>query len=62
MMLLTRRTISSALRPPYPYGGELVSQFLFTLQQVWFPLREKTAEALGIKIKLRWILRAAEPE
>src|SRR2546430_16181710 len=38
MMLLTRRTISSALRPPYPYGGELVSQFLFTLRQVWFPL------------------------
>ena len=38
MMLLTGRTISSAVRPPYPYGGELVSQFLFTLRQVWFPL------------------------
>jgi phospholipid/cholesterol/gamma-HCH transport system permease protein len=38
MMLLTGRTISSALRPPYPYGGELVSQFLFTLRLVWFPL------------------------
>src|SRR2546421_5788407 len=38
MMLLTGRTISSALRPPYPYGGELVSQFLFTLRSVWFPL------------------------
>ncbi len=38
MMLLTGRTIVSALRPPYPYGGELVSQFLFTLRQVWFPL------------------------
>jgi phospholipid/cholesterol/gamma-HCH transport system permease protein len=38
MMILTGRTISSALRPPYPYGGELVSQFLFTLRQVWFPL------------------------
>src|ERR1700740_2146920 len=25
-------------RPPYPYGGELVSQFLFTLRLVWFPL------------------------
>ena len=24
--------------PPYPYGGELVSQFLFTLRLVWFPL------------------------
>src|SRR5207245_9055106 len=38
MMLLTGRTISSALRSPYPYGGEFVSQFLFTLRQVWFPL------------------------
>jgi phospholipid/cholesterol/gamma-HCH transport system permease protein len=38
MMILTGRTISSALRPPYTYGGELVSQFLFTLRLVWFPL------------------------
>jgi phospholipid/cholesterol/gamma-HCH transport system permease protein len=38
MMLLTGRTISSAVRPPYPYGGEFVSQFLFTLRLVWFPL------------------------
>src|ERR1700726_2224426 len=38
MMILTGRTIMSALRPPYPYGGELVSQFLFTLRLVWFPL------------------------
>ena len=38
MMILTGRTIWSALRPPYPYGGELVSQFLFTLRLVWFPL------------------------
>ncbi len=38
MMLLTGRTISSSLRPPYPYGGEFVSQFLFTLRLVWFPL------------------------
>jgi phospholipid/cholesterol/gamma-HCH transport system permease protein len=38
MMLLTGRTLSSALRPPYPYGGELVSQFLFTLRLCWFPL------------------------
>ena len=38
MMILTGRTISSAVRPPYPYGGELVSQFLFSLQAVWFPL------------------------
>src|SRR5271155_3315761 len=38
MMILTGRTISSALRPPYPYGGELVSQFLFALRLCWFPL------------------------
>jgi hypothetical protein len=28
MMLLTGRTVSSALRPPFPYGEEFVSQFL----------------------------------
>jgi phospholipid/cholesterol/gamma-HCH transport system permease protein len=38
MTILTGRTISSALRPPYPYGGEFVSQFLFALRLVWFPL------------------------
>ena len=34
MMILTGRTIVSALRPPYPYGGEFVSQFLFALRSV----------------------------
>lgn len=38
MMLLTGRTISSALRPPYSYGDEFVQQFLFALRLVWFPL------------------------
>ncbi len=38
MMLLTGRTISAALRPPYPYGGEFVSQFLFVLRLCWLPL------------------------
>jgi phospholipid/cholesterol/gamma-HCH transport system permease protein len=38
MMILTGRTIASALRPPYPYGGELVNQFLFTLRLCWLPL------------------------
>src|ERR1700733_7149388 len=38
VVLLTGRTIASAVRPPYPYGEELVSQFLFTLRLVWFPL------------------------
>src|SRR5664279_6073893 len=42
MMILTGRTVSSALRPPYPYGGEFVSQFLFTLRLVWFPLLVST--------------------
>jgi phospholipid/cholesterol/gamma-HCH transport system permease protein len=38
IVLLTGRTVSSALRPPYPYGGEFVSQFLFALRLCWFPL------------------------
>jgi phospholipid/cholesterol/gamma-HCH transport system permease protein len=38
VVLLTGRTTRSALTPPYPYGGELVSQFLFALRLVWFPL------------------------
>jgi phospholipid/cholesterol/gamma-HCH transport system permease protein len=42
MLLLTGKTIISAVSPPYPYGGELVSQFLFTLRIVWFPLLVST--------------------
>jgi len=42
MMILTGRTILSALRPPYPYGGEFVHQFLFALRLVWFPLLVST--------------------
>jgi phospholipid/cholesterol/gamma-HCH transport system permease protein len=38
MMILTGKTIVSAVRPPYPYGGEFVSQFLFALKLCWFPL------------------------
>ena len=38
MVILTTRTIFSALRPPYPYGEELVEQFFFTLKLCWFPL------------------------
>jgi phospholipid/cholesterol/gamma-HCH transport system permease protein len=38
MMILAGRTVWSALRPPYPYGGELVNQFLFALRNVWLPL------------------------
>jgi phospholipid/cholesterol/gamma-HCH transport system permease protein len=38
MMLLTGKTISRTLLPPYLYGEELVSQFLFTLRLCWLPL------------------------
>src|SRR3979490_528090 len=38
MMILTGKTILSGLRPPYPYGGACVSQFLFALRVCWFPL------------------------
>ncbi len=38
MVILTARTIASAVRAPYPYGGEFVSQFLFAMRLVWFPL------------------------
>jgi phospholipid/cholesterol/gamma-HCH transport system permease protein len=42
MMVLTGRTIASALRPPYPYGGEFISQFLFALRLCWLPLLVST--------------------
>jgi phospholipid/cholesterol/gamma-HCH transport system permease protein len=42
MVILTWKTIASSLRPPYPYGGEFVSQFLFTLRLCWFPLMVST--------------------
>jgi phospholipid/cholesterol/gamma-HCH transport system permease protein len=42
MMVLAGRTITSTLRPPYPYGGEFVSQFLFVLRLCWFPLLVST--------------------
>jgi phospholipid/cholesterol/gamma-HCH transport system permease protein len=38
MMILTTRTIVSAVRPPFPYGEELVEQFHFALRLCWFPL------------------------
>ena len=38
MMILTGKTMMSALRPPYPYGGEFIGQFLFALRLCWFPL------------------------
>ena len=38
MMILTAKTLVSATRPPYPYGGEFIGQFLFALQLCWFPM------------------------
>jgi phospholipid/cholesterol/gamma-HCH transport system permease protein len=38
MLILTAKTLLSAIRPPYPYGGEFVGQFLFALQLCWFPM------------------------
>jgi phospholipid/cholesterol/gamma-HCH transport system permease protein len=38
MMILTGKTIVSALRPPYPYGIEFVQQFMFLLRLCWLPL------------------------
>jgi phospholipid/cholesterol/gamma-HCH transport system permease protein len=42
MMILTGKTVLSTLRPPYTYGGEFVSQFLFALKLCWFPLLVST--------------------
>jgi len=42
MMILTGRTIVSAVRPPYPYGEEFIGQFLFALRLCWFPLLVST--------------------
>jgi phospholipid/cholesterol/gamma-HCH transport system permease protein len=38
MIILTGKTVTAAVRPPYPYGGEFVGQFLFALQLCWFPM------------------------
>src|SRR5438477_554889 len=38
MMILTGKTIIATVRPPYPYGGEFISQFIFALQLCWFPM------------------------
>jgi phospholipid/cholesterol/gamma-HCH transport system permease protein len=38
MLILTGKTIVSSVRPPFPYGGEFLGQFLFALRLCWFPL------------------------
>jgi phospholipid/cholesterol/gamma-HCH transport system permease protein len=42
MMILTAKTMLSAVRPPYPYGEELFGQFLFVLGLSWFPMTIST--------------------
>lgn len=42
MMILTGKTIIATVKPPYPYGGEFISQFLFALQLCWFPMLVST--------------------
>jgi phospholipid/cholesterol/gamma-HCH transport system permease protein len=42
MMILTGKTLVSALKPPYPYGSEFVGQFLFALRLCWLPLMIST--------------------
>jgi phospholipid/cholesterol/gamma-HCH transport system permease protein len=42
MLILTGKTVVSSIRPPYPYGGEFLSQFLFALKLCWFPLLVST--------------------
>jgi phospholipid/cholesterol/gamma-HCH transport system permease protein len=53
MVVLTGKTIVSALRPPYPYGNEFVLQFLFALRLCWFPMLLSTVafgyEAPGLQ-------------
>ncbi len=42
MMILTGKTLLSAIRPPYPYGLELVQQFMFVARLCWLPLTIST--------------------
>jgi phospholipid/cholesterol/gamma-HCH transport system permease protein len=42
MVILTGKTLVSTVRPPYPYGGEFIGQFLFALQLCWFPMMIST--------------------
>jgi len=42
MMILTARTLISAVRPPWPFGEELVGQALFVLKLSWFPMTIST--------------------
>jgi phospholipid/cholesterol/gamma-HCH transport system permease protein len=53
MFVLTVRTLVSAVRPPYPYGNELVLQLIFALRVCWLPMLISTVafgyEAPGLQ-------------
>jgi phospholipid/cholesterol/gamma-HCH transport system permease protein len=38
MVILTGKTVNSAVTPPFPYGNEFVQQFYFLVKLCWFPL------------------------
>jgi phospholipid/cholesterol/gamma-HCH transport system permease protein len=38
MLVLLRHTITLALRPPYNWGPEFASQFVFGMRVAWFPM------------------------
>jgi phospholipid/cholesterol/gamma-HCH transport system permease protein len=42
MVILSARTLAAAVRPPYPYGEELVGQLIFVLKLSWFPMTVST--------------------
>src|SRR6058998_3342838 len=42
MVILTGKTMIATVRPPFPYGGEFIGQFLFALQLCWFPMMIST--------------------
>ena len=47
MMILTGKTIMSALRPPYPYGGEFVSPVPVRAEAVLVPAARVARSAFG---------------
>jgi phospholipid/cholesterol/gamma-HCH transport system permease protein len=53
LVVLTGKTLLSAVRPPYPYGVEFVQQFLFALRLCWLPMLISTVafgyEAPGLQ-------------
>ena len=56
LVLLTGRTIASAVRPPYPYGEEFIGQFLtintHPALSPAFPGMQGPAEALAYGVKI----------